>query len=170
MERTAARPALCTSRFALALVVSVLSGCTGAPAPSAPVAPAPTIDPLVVVTSENDHGETVRRAVEAIESRGFVITQRIDHSAAAQSAGLVLEPTTVLVFGNPKAGTPLMQASSTMGLDLPLRVLVSERAGGVQVVYRAPAVMAAAHGAKDHPVVGKMAEALAAIADAAAGR
>jgi hypothetical protein len=47
---------------------------------------------------------------------------------------------------------------------------VSQRAGGVQVVYRAPAVMAAAHGAKDHPVVAKMAEALAAISEAAAGR
>lgn len=163
------------------LAFSALSGCTRAPGPatvsptpSAPVAPAPastpTTDPLVVVASEHDHAETVRRAVVAIESRGFVVTQRIDHSAAAQTAGLVLEPTTVLVFGNPKAGTPLMQASSTIGLDLPIRLLVSQRAGGVQVVYRTPAVMAAVHGAQDHPVITKMAEALAVIAEAATRR
>ena len=96
-----------------------------------------------------------------------MIIHRVDHAAAAQTAGLVLEPTTVLVFGNPKSGTPLMQAAPTLALDLPLRVLVWERAARVQVAYHAPLAVAAAHGAKDHPVAMKMTDVLAAIATAA---
>jgi uncharacterized protein (DUF302 family) len=122
---------------------------------------------LVIATSQFDHAETVKRAVEALEQHGFVLVQRIDHAAAARGAGLTLDPTTVIVFGNPKAGTPLMQAASTFALDLPLRLLVWQRDGSVRVAYREPAAVAAAHGASDHPIVIKMAEALAAISTSA---
>ena len=155
-----------------ALVLLVVAACTrsAAPPPACPTCPAQaaaTSSDLVVATSKFDHAETVKRAVAAIEQRGLVVVQRIDHAAAARGAGLELDPTTVIVFGNPKAGTPLMQAAPTIALDLPLRVLVWQRDGSVRVAYHAPAAVAAAHGAKDHPVAGKMTEALAAIAAAA---
>jgi uncharacterized protein (DUF302 family) len=126
-----------------------------------------TSSDLVVATSKFDHAETVNRAVGAIEQRGFVVSQRIDHAAAARGAGLTLDPTMVIVFGNPKAGTLLMQAAPTIALDLPLRLLVWQHDGTVRVAHHAPANVVAAHGAKGHPIAGKMTEALAAIVTAA---
>lgn len=123
----------------------------------------------MITPSTHDHATTIARAVAAIEARGLALVQRVDHAAAAQGAGLTLEPTTVLVFGNPKAGTPLMQAAPTIALDLPLRLLIWQRGDTVSVAYHAPLAVAAAHGAKDHPVATKMTEALAAIAAAATG-
>lgn len=152
------------------LLLLVLAACSASSRPACPTCPAAvaaTSSDLVIVTSKLDHAETVKRAVAAIEQRGFVILQRIDHAAAAESAGLALEPATVLVFGNPKAGTPLMQAAPTFALDLPLRLLVWQRDGSVRVAHHAPAAVATMHGAKDHPVVARMTEALAAIVAAA---
>lgn len=151
----------------LVLLVACASSSATAP-PAAPCPPsAPTASDLVVVASPHDHATTLARAVAAIEQRGLVMVHRVDHAAAAQGAGLALDATTVLVFGNPKGGTPLMQVAPTIGLDLPLRVLVWQRDGKVQLAYHAPAAIAAAHGVKDHPVTMKMAEVLAAIAAAA---
>lgn len=140
-----------------------------APCPPPPAANAPSASPgeLVTATSANDHATTIARAVAAIEARGLAVIQRVDHAAAAQAASLALEPTTVLVFGNPKAGTPLMQAAPTIALDLPLRLLIWQRADKVSVAYHAPQAVAALHGAQDHPVVAKMTEVLAAVAAAA---
>ena len=64
------------------------------------------------------------RLVAAVEGRGMSVFARIDHAAAAHAAGLELRPTEVLVFGNPRAGTLLMQAAQTIGIDLPLKALV----------------------------------------------
>ena len=148
----------------LRLAPLVFIACASSPPPAPAPAPAPS---LVVATSPHSHADTLARAVAAIEGRGFTIVQRIDHAAAAQGVALTLDPTTVLVFGNPKAGTPLMQDVPTFALDLPLRMLVWQRADGVRVAYHAPAAVAAAHGAQDHAVVGKMTAVLAAIASAA---
>jgi uncharacterized protein (DUF302 family) len=70
--------------------------------------------------------ETLARIRAALEGKGFTIFATIDHRAAAQSAGLDMPSTTVLVFGNPKGGTPLMLAAPDFALELPLRVLIRE--------------------------------------------
>ena len=70
------------------------------------------------------YAETVQRLEKTIEARGFTLVAKIDHAAAATGAGLTLRPTLVLVFGNPKGGTPAMQAQPTAAIDLPLKALV----------------------------------------------
>jgi uncharacterized protein (DUF302 family) len=70
-------------------------------------------------------------AIEAaLAAKGITVFARIDHAAGAASAGLSLRPTSVLIFGNPRAGTPLMQADQAIGLDLPLRILAWQDAEG----------------------------------------
>lgn len=68
--------------------------------------------------------ETVQRLEQAIAARGLLLLAKIDHAAAAAGIGLVLRPTTVLLFGNPKGSTPLMQLQATLAIDLPLKALV----------------------------------------------
>lgn len=74
----------------------------------------------------------------------------MSHSAAAKASGLELPPTTLIIFGNPKLGTPLMQEQRTAGLDLPLRSLTWEEAdGSVRIGYWPPARIAGSHGIQD---------------------
>ncbi len=77
---------------------------------------------------------TLERLVRAIEAAGMTIFATIDHAAGAQQVGMTMPPTTVLVYGNPKGGTPIMLAAPATALDLPLRVLVRETPGGHAVV------------------------------------
>jgi uncharacterized protein (DUF302 family) len=92
---------------------------------------------LVTLPSAHGATETVGRLRALLAQKGIEVFAHVDHAAAAEKAGLPLRPTQVLVFGNPKAGTPLMQARQTVGLDLPLRVLVWEdEAGKVWLTYR----------------------------------
>ncbi len=125
---------------------------------------------LVTKKSAHDVTRTVERLEAAIKSRGAAIVAKVDHAAAARSNGLELGPAVVVIFGNPKLGTPLMQSVPTAGLDLPLKILVwQEPAGAVRVSYWAPAALGRAHGIKDRDDVLKaMTGALAAIADEAA--
>ena len=74
--------------------------------------------------SPHAFGETVQRIEKTIEARGLTLFAKVDHSAAATGAGLALRPTTLLIFGNPKGGTPIMQAQPTAAIDLPLKALV----------------------------------------------
>ncbi len=74
---------------------------------------------IVVKQGSRDFGATVKRLTSAIEARGAKIAAVVDHAAAAQANGLSLGPTTLVIFGNPKLGTPLMQSQRTAGLDLP---------------------------------------------------
>jgi uncharacterized protein (DUF302 family) len=85
-----------------------------------------------LVTLPSAHGvtETVRRLKALLAQKGIEVFAHIDHAAGAEKAGLPLRPTQVLIFGNPKAGTPLMQSRQTIGLDLPLRALVWEDGEG----------------------------------------
>lgn len=79
---------------------------------------------------------TVERISAALQGAGATIFARIDHRAAAQSVGLQMPPTVVLIYGNPKGGTPLMNQAPTLALDLPLRVLIREDASGkTQVAF-----------------------------------
>lgn len=122
-------------------------------------------DTLVVKQSPHDVATTVARLEAAVQSRGATVVAKVDHGAAAAASGLTLRPTVLVVFGNPKLGTPLMQSRQTAGLDLPLRVLVWQDASGVtQVGYEPPAVIAARRGITDRDdVVAKMNGALGAI-------
>jgi len=126
---------------------------------------------LVTKKSAHDMAKTAERLETAIKSRGATIIAKVDHAAGAKANGLDLQPTLVVIFGNPKLGTPLMQSVQTAGLDLPLKVLVWQDAGGVvQVGYWMPAALGRAHGIKDRDEVLKtMTGALATITDEAVG-
>ena len=99
------------------------------------------------------------------------ILARIDHTAAAAQVGLDLRPTEVLIFGNPKGGTPIMQDAQTSGIDLPLKVLVWEDAEGkTWIGYNDPVWIGARHGVKTDadPVLRAMRDKLALIVSVAA--
>ncbi|WEX90087.1 DUF302 domain-containing protein [Sinorhizobium garamanticum] len=127
---------------------------------------------LIVKESPAEFATTVQRLQAEIEKRGATIVATVDHAAAAKKNGLELRPTTVIIFGNPALGTPLMQGQQTAGLDLPLRVLIWEDASGkVQIGYWPPSRITDAHRiAKADEVTNKMTAALSAITDAAATR
>ncbi|MBL8580461.1 MAG: DUF302 domain-containing protein [Mesorhizobium sp.] len=124
---------------------------------------------LIVKESAFDFATTVQRLQTEIEKRGAKIVVTVDHAAAAKVTGLELRPTTVILFGNPALGTPLMQDRQTAGLDLPLRVLIWEDENGrVQIGYRPPSHITDVHGIENlKEVTDKMAGALNAITDAA---
>ncbi len=108
-----------------------------------------TPEGLIVRSSDFDPKETMERLVSVITRRGAAVLARIDHAAAASAVGLALRPTEVVIFGNPRAGTPLMQAAQTMGIDLPLRALVwRDEAGRTWLGYNDPAWLARRHGAE----------------------
>lgn len=134
---------------------------------AAPTISAAAEDPLITKPSLHDVPTTVQRLEAAVNSRGAAVVAKIDHAAAAEASGLSLRPTVLVLFGNPKLGTPLMQSEQTAGLDLPLRVLVWQDADGTtHVGYTPPNLIATRHGITDRPeVVEKIAGALAAIAD-----
>jgi uncharacterized protein (DUF302 family) len=92
---------------------------------------------LVTLSSAHGATETVERLKSLLSQKGIEVFAHIDHAAAARKVGLPLRPTQVLIFGNPQVGTPLMQGRQTIGLDLPLRVLVWEDGEGkVWLTYR----------------------------------
>jgi uncharacterized protein (DUF302 family) len=153
-------------RNLLVLAVIVIGAITG-PAPRA----MGQDSRLTTKQSAHDVAATVDRLVVAIEKRGAKIVAKVDHAAAAAGVGLELRPTTVVIFGNPKLGTPLMQENQQVGLDLPLRVLIwQDAAGRVQIGYRTPDRLAAEYSIAGQGDLRKaMAGALAAITDEAAG-
>ena len=85
---------------------------------------------LATLPSAHSAAETVERLKELLAQKGIQLFAHIDHAAEAKKVGLRLRPTQVLIFGNPQAGTPLMQSQQTIGLDLPLRALVWEDEAG----------------------------------------
>jgi uncharacterized protein (DUF302 family) len=102
------------------------------------------------VASRSSHGpaETADRLAAAIAERGMTVMARIDHAAAAAKVGMELRPTQVLIFGNPRGGTPLMQAAQTIGIDLPIKALVwQDEQGRTWLGYNDPKWLASRHGA-----------------------
>jgi|SRR6516164_4013313 uncharacterized protein (DUF302 family) len=109
------------------------------------------IDGLTVVASGYGHKDTVDRAIAAISALGMTVVARVDHAAAAAKAGLELRPTEVLIFGNPKAGTPLMQAAQTVGIDLPLKILIwCDEQDKTWLAYNDPRWLGERHGVAAH--------------------
>jgi uncharacterized protein (DUF302 family) len=124
---------------------------------------------LVTLPSAYGTNETVERLKSLLDQKKIQLFAHIDHAAGAKQVGMSLRPTQVLIFGNPQAGTPLMQSRQTIGLDLPLRVLVWEDGTGkVWLSYRRVADLARSHHVTDRDeTVKALDEGLAALARAA---
>jgi uncharacterized protein (DUF302 family) len=105
--------------------------------------------PNGLITTRSNHGpeETMNRFEIEMRTKGLTVLARVDHAAAAAGVGLSLRPTDLLLFGAPKAGTPLMAAAQTIGIDLPLKVLVWQDSAGVTwLSYNDPAWISRRHG------------------------
>jgi uncharacterized protein (DUF302 family) len=126
---------------------------------------------LLSIKSPFSVKETLDRVVREVESKGLTLFCRIDHGANATGAGLQLRPTEVVLFGNAQGGTPLMQATQTIGIDLPLKALAWQDAGGqTWLAYNDPAWLTARHGieAQGTGIASAMRGMLAAVTRAAA--
>ena len=108
--------------------------------------------------------------VAEISAKGMSVFARIDHAAGAAQVGLTLRPAELIIFGNARGGTPLMQSAQTVGIDLPLKALVwQDAAGKTWLSYNEPSWIARRHGVRNaEQVVSKMGAALSAIARKAA--
>lgn len=126
---------------------------------------------MITKTSAHSVSETIDRLAAAVEKAGAKVFARVDHAKGAASVGADLRPTQMLMFGNPKLGTPAIQAGQSIGLDLPLRVVAWQTEDGkVMVGYHDPADVAALHGLPaDHPTIAKMQGALGKLTGAATG-
>lgn len=101
-----------------------------------------------IVTIPTDHSveEAVQKVEDILKAKGVKMFALIDHSGEAEKAGMQMPPTKLLIFGSPKAGTPLMLASPSVAIDLPLKILIWEDAGGkVRISYNAPAYLQKRH-------------------------
>ena len=126
---------------------------------------------LVVIDGSYTLAETEARLVAALDAAGLKVAARIDHQANAGSVGLDLAPMVLFIFGNPKAGTGLIEKEPTLGIDLPLKMLVWDDKGKVKIAYNDPAYLARRHGLDASlPVLAQIATALQRFAAAAAGR
>jgi uncharacterized protein (DUF302 family) len=124
---------------------------------------------LTTIKSSHAPRETMNRLEAAVTAKGLTVFARIDHAEGASAVGLSLRPTEVLIFGNAKGGTPLMQAVQTMGIDLPLKALVwQDAAGETWLSWNDPAWLAARHGVSGaEAVVGKLSAVLDDVAKTA---
>ncbi len=130
-------------------------------------------DGMTICLSSYGPQETMDRLSDAVTEGGISVLARIDHAAAAAKVGMALRPTEVMIFGNPRAGTPLMQAAQTTGIDLPLKALVwQDEEGKTWLAYNDAQWLANRHSleAAADRVLGAMSEALTAVAKAATTR
>jgi len=123
------------------------------------------VDGLTTIPSSVGAKETMDRLEKKIRANGMEVFARIDHAAGAAKVGLTLRPTELIIFGNARGGTALMQSVQTVGIDLPLKVLVWEDASAKTFIsYNEPSWIAQRHGIADaEPVVSKMTDLLSAI-------
>ena len=102
---------------------------------------------IIELASRHSVGDTVTRLLDALHEKGVMVFTVIDHSGEAEKVGLRMPPTKLVIFGSPKAGTPLMLATPSIAIDLPLKILVREDADAkVWVSYTAPAYLRDRHG------------------------
>lgn len=124
---------------------------------------------LISVKSSHDVMTTADRLESALKEKGITIFARIDHAAGARQVGETLAPTLLIIFGSPAIGTPLIQRSRSMGIDLPLKALIwKDSAGGVWLTYTDPDALARRHGISEmHATIEGLQNALAGFAQAA---
>jgi uncharacterized protein (DUF302 family) len=103
-------------------------------------------DGLITADSAHDFATTLGKLMAGVQARSLTIFAVVDHADGAEIAGLELAPTTLVIFGNAKGGTPLMQKNPRAGIDLPLKALVWQDAAGVHVSVNDPAWIAQRHG------------------------
>ncbi|GAB4372028.1 MAG: DUF302 domain-containing protein [Deltaproteobacteria bacterium] len=120
---------------------------------------------LVTRPSPHSVAKTIDRLEQVVTSKGMTVFARIDHAEAARKAGLSMPPAVVLLFGNPKGGTPLMKASPTVAIDLPIKALVWEDAKGkVWLSYNTAAYLKERHGLRGvDELLGKLEKGLEAM-------
>ncbi len=125
------------------------------------------VDGLIVKQSPHSAAATLDKLENIMKSKGITIFARVNHAAGAAKVDLDLAPTELLIFGNPKLGTPLMQKSRTTGIDLPMKALAWEENGQTFLAYNDPAYLKDRHGADVAPVLKKIAGALDNLTNAA---
>jgi uncharacterized protein (DUF302 family) len=131
----------------------------------------PSEDGLITIPSNHSVKATLNRLEASLKAKAITVFARIDHAAGANSLGMELRPTELLIFGDPRAGTTLMQANQTIGLDLPLKVLAWQDAEAkVWVTYTDIAWLARRHrlGPETAAAVTALATGLAKLTEAAA--
>jgi uncharacterized protein (DUF302 family) len=129
-------------------------------------------DGLVTIASKFPVKEALDRLEADLKTKNITVFARLDHAAGAASVAMPLRPTALLIFGNPKAGTPLMQSNQTIGIDLPLKILGWQDAGGkVWLTYSDPSWLARRHrlDRSTNGSVNALTTVLASLAKAAAG-
>ena len=110
----------------------------------------PADNGIVNLTSHHSVDETAERLKGILQAKGVMLFAIIDHSGEAEKAGMNMPPTKLLIFGNPKSGTPLMLAAPRSAIDLPLKILVSQDSQGkVLISYNSPAYLKERHGVPD---------------------
>ena len=120
-------------------------------------APQTADNELIIRTSPHSVAQTMDRLEAAVTAKGAKVFARVNHTAGAQSIGQTLPAEEVLIFGNPKLGTPLMQIDPRMGLDLPVKILVWDDHGQTKIVFLNPAKLGAWYGIEaTNPVLIKM--------------
>jgi uncharacterized protein (DUF302 family) len=127
-----------------------------------------------LITLRSDYGpkETMDRLEAEVKTKNLTVFAHVDHAAGAAAIGLPLRPTDLLIFGNARGGTPLMQSVQTIGLDLPLKILVWQDATGTTLLsYNDPSWLAKRHGLSGdvEATVSAITTAIHAVAKAAAG-
>jgi uncharacterized protein (DUF302 family) len=123
---------------------------------------------IVRIASRHSVDATIERLQSVLAEKGIKLFAVVDHSGEATRAGLAMRPTKLAIFGNPKAGTPLMVARPSVALDLPLKILVAEdEAGHVWVSYNAPDYLGRRHDLPDAllPNISAVVQLAAAIAE-----
>ena len=108
---------------------------------------------IVKIPSHHSVDETVDKLKTILKSKGVTLFALVDHSGEAEKVGLKMPPTKLLIFGNPKGGTPLMLAAPSAAIDLPLKILVAEDSQGkVWISYNSPDYLKERHGLPDNLV------------------
>jgi uncharacterized protein (DUF302 family) len=101
---------------------------------------------IIDVQSRHTVDETVEKLRGILAAKGVMLFALVDHSGEAEKVGMKMQPTKLLIFGSPKAGTPLMQAAPSIAIDLPLKILVWQDEGGkVWVSYNSPEYLRERH-------------------------
>jgi uncharacterized protein (DUF302 family) len=105
-----------------------------------------TTNGIVNVASNHSVDETVEKLKGILQAKGVALFALVDHSGEAEKVGMTMRPTKLLIFGSPKAGTPLMQAVPSIAIDLPLKILIAEdEKGKVWISYNSPEYLAQRH-------------------------
>ena len=127
-------------------------------------------DTYITKQSPYSVDETLNRLETVLKKKGITVFARVDHKAGANKVGMDMQPTQLLIFGNPKMGTPLMNESRLMGLDLPMKALAyKDDKSQVWLVYLNPTELQQRHSIKNQKIINKMTQALNGLTNKALG-